>query len=536
LLQGYGVEMNELRNQHPGSILFPGAFGFTNGGGGNGNLTSPTADGILISRIKFDQQRAEFERLVNIMLFNVETAYWNLYNSYWQLYSAEQGLRQAFETYKISLASFQAGRVAISDLAQARGQYEQFRGSRLLALEGLQENERQLRALLGMPIEDCSRLVPCDTPTLAPYQPDWCSSLQEAMANRPELIMTREDLKASQLNVIAAKNLLLPDLRAVATYDINGLGTRLDGSSPDNAFRSLASDHFNDWTLGLRLTVPLGFRSAEASLRNFQLQLATSYERLKDQEEKVQRSLGFWYRRVTYNYELIRIRRGQRDAFAEQLKARFQEFLAGRQGVTLDRLLEAQRFWADALANEYVAIRDYNNAIAGYELTKGTILQRNNIYISEGQLPAQAAERATEHLRERSKSIKVLEHAQPTDPANQAPTLPVVQALTSDKNVSAASMLNIQPPQKEVLPLPPEEKAINGVNLQQTSATAPASLAAPTAQPIPTTISPFSPRPLPPVQASTLKPVETTTQQFNLEPPPPMPKSSTGSNFATPMK
>ncbi len=48
-------------------------------------------EGILITRIRFDQQRAEFERNVNQMLLNVEVAYWNLYGGYWTLYSREQG-------------------------------------------------------------------------------------------------------------------------------------------------------------------------------------------------------------------------------------------------------------------------------------------------------------------------------------------------------------------------------------------------------------------------------------------------------------
>jgi outer membrane protein TolC len=525
LLQGFGVEINQLRQFHPGTQLaFPGQLN-------NLNTFVTAPEGILVTRIRFDQQRAEFERVMNFMVYNVEQAYWNLYNAYWQLYSAEQGLRQAFETYKISQASFQAGRVAISDLAQARGQYEQFRGQRLIALDAVLENERQLRGMLGMPPEDCTRLVPCDTPTLAPYQPDWCASWEETLANRPELVMSREDVKAAQLNVVAARNLLLPDLRAFATYDINGLGDRLDGSSPNNAFRNLASDHFNDWTVGLRLVVPLGFRNAEANLRNFQLQLAKSYESLHNEERKSALFLDRQYRTLLSNYALIRVRRAQRDAFAEQLKARFQEFLAGRQGVTLDRLLEAQRFWADALASEYVAIRDYNNSIAGFEFAKGTILKHNSIYISEGELPKDAAERATEHLRERSKAIKVLEHAQPNDPSApthpyDAPTLPVAQAITADKNLPLPAMLQMQPLQKDPPGLPPVESVITPGTVQPTSATAPASFSAPTAQPIPTTVSPFNARPLPGPQANALKPVESPAQQYILEPPPPMPKAT----------
>ena len=68
-----------------------------------------------------------------------------------------------------------------------------------------------------------------DAPTLAPYQPDWCTALNEALSLRPELVLARHDLKFRQLNLINQKNLLLPDLRFTSTYDINGLGTHLDG-------------------------------------------------------------------------------------------------------------------------------------------------------------------------------------------------------------------------------------------------------------------------------------------------------------------
>src|SRR5207237_992000 len=158
-----------------------------------------------------------------------------------------------------------------------------------------------------------------------------------------------QDIKANQLNVVLQENNLLPDLRFAASYDLNSIGNRLDGADGENALRNLASDRFNNWQLQLRLNVPIGFRAAHANVRIAKLQLARSYESLHDQEMKVSRVLEQQYRQLEVNYELIRIRRAQREAFAEQLRARFQEFLAGRG--TLDILLEAQRFWASALAD-----------------------------------------------------------------------------------------------------------------------------------------------------------------------------------------
>ncbi len=130
-----------------------------------------------------------------MMLVNVEVAYWNLYGSYWSLYSREQALRQAFEAWKINRERFEAGRIPIQDVAQTRQQYELFRAQRIQALETVIDNERNLRVLVGLPVEDGTRLVPVDTPTLAPYQPDWCTSINEALALRPDLVLARHELK-----------------------------------------------------------------------------------------------------------------------------------------------------------------------------------------------------------------------------------------------------------------------------------------------------------------------------------------------------
>jgi outer membrane protein TolC len=400
LLQGFGVEINQLRTSHPGSLLTP----FPTGG---------RVEGVLISRIRFDQQRNEFERNIHIMLVNVEVAYWNLYGSYWNLYSREQALRQAFEAFKINRERFSAGRVNIQELSQSRAQYELFRAQRITGLGQVLENERALRALVGLPMEDGKRLVPIDAPTITPFKPDWNTALNEALALRPELMIAREDLKFRQLDIINQKNLLLPDLRFTSTYDLNAIGTRLDGGSGDmnNAFAQLAQDKFNDWALGLNMTIPLGFRDAHAAVRAAQLNLARSYLVLRDQESKAAQFLALQYANLAEFYELIEANRSQRLAAAVQLSARFEEFLAGRG--TLDFLLEAQRVWADALRDEFNAIVQYNNALCTFEFAKGTILTFDNVTIGEGGLPQCVKVRAVEHARERSKALVLRERANP---------------------------------------------------------------------------------------------------------------------------
>jgi outer membrane protein TolC len=403
LLQGFGIEINELRPTHPTSLLDQNLLGLPVGG---------RVEGILITRLRFDEARTEFERNLNFTLANVEIAYWTLYGAYWNLYSQEQGLRQSYEAWRINKSRFEAGRINMQDFAQTRGQYESFRDQRISALGALLEAERQLRKMMGLPVEDGCRLVPVDEPTLTPYVPEWNAALSEALNLRPELILARQEIKFHQMDLIRQKNLLLPDLRFVSSYDINAAGTRLD--TPQGAFGQLGADKFNNWQIGLQMDVPLGFRDAYSAVRSSRLQLARSYNVLRDQELKAQQFLALQYRRLFETYENIIARRAAREAYAQQLEGRFREFIAGRG--TLDFLLEAQRNWANALSSEYQAIVNYNATIVAFQFAKGTIMQYDNVVVAEGELPKCAQVRARDHAKERADALVLAERALPQEP------------------------------------------------------------------------------------------------------------------------
>ncbi len=467
LLQGFGVEINQLRATHPGSTVNP----FQTGG---------RVEGILIARLRFDQQRAEFERNVHILLVNVEVAYWNLYGSYWNLYSREQALRQSFEAWKINKERYEAGRIPIQDLAQTRGQYESFRAQRIEALAQVLENERALRLLTWLPVEDGTQIIPIDTPTLTPYQPDWHTALQEALALRPELIIARDDVKFRQLDLINQKNLLLPDLRLTTNYGINGIGLELDGgrNNPDNALASLASGNFADWNIGLRMEVPLGFRDAHAAVRAAKLNLARSWGVLQDQEKRAEQFLALQYANIVRYYQVVGAQRAQREAAAMQLDARFKEFLNGRG--TLDFLLEAQRVWADALRDEFNAIVQYNNSLITFEFAKGSIMQHDNVVIAEGLLPHCAQVRAVDHEHERSKAVVLKERANPICPPTGSYNGHTLMGALPMPEYVAPSIPSLQQgkqslppmPAPQQLPLPKETTAppLQGVSHSQPAA------------------------------------------------------------------
>jgi len=306
-------------------------------GGVNRVLAGDKPGRILVTGAHHDP---ETERNLNQILLNVETAYWNLYGSYYQLYSREQGLRFAYETWKITEAQYKVGRVSRAAVAQAEGQYDLFRSQRLAALDTVLDNERQLRAMLGMKIKDGTRLVPSDAPTLVEKKPDWKEGRRSAMKKRPELQMARQDVKLASFEAAI--------------------------------------------TEGLAEVIPLSDADRQAKL-----QLARANQVLKDQEFKTERFLNLCYRRISSAYFQIKAAKAQREAFGTQLQIRYELYKAGANEpgtgnpVTLNLLLEAQRFWAEALATEYQAIVTYNNALAGWEFAKGDIMKHAHVRLTD---------------------------------------------------------------------------------------------------------------------------------------------------------
>jgi len=394
----FGVEANQLAGTHPGSQLLN-----LQPSGGAGT------EGILISRIRVDQSKADFDVKVNYMLVNVETAYWNLYAAYYNLYAQEEGMRQAFEGYRFIQIRVETGNQPPQDAYQARAQFERFRRQVYQARGQVLESERQLRGMLGLRSDDGYRLIPIDKPNEAPFRPDFYEAANEALSNRPELLEARQTVKFNQLNVQLQKNLRRADLRLLGQYDVAGLGTRLDGSEnlpgniPGNALASFTSNQFNSWTVGFRMDVPLGFRDANGLVRDSQLNLARSYFQLRDAEMKALEYLVQQYRRVIQAHAEIGPAREERKALQIYL-GKIKELIdIGRWDAnSYQQYLTVQRDLATSIANEFRAIADYNSALAALELAKGTIQQYNKVSVNEGPLPPWAQKKAADHIRERT--------------------------------------------------------------------------------------------------------------------------------------
>jgi outer membrane protein TolC len=400
LFQGRGAQYNRIA----------GPFSFDQYASNQQN----SFDGVMIARIRTDLTLADFEGSVRNLMRDVEQSYWELYFAYRDLEARKYGRDSALETWrKVNELGKQGMRGGEADReAQARAQYYQFRSQVEQGLTALYRAESRLRYVMGLAVSDGRLIRPVDEPTTAPLDFDWASVHSEAVVRRVEVRKQKWQVKRRELELIAARNHLLPRLDAVGTYRWFGAGDSLidnTGVAPfgegSSAFETLTTGDYQEWSLGLQLAVPLGFRRQMDTVRHVQLLLARERAILQDLELEVSHQLGDSIRELAGNYVLTETNFNRRVA-AEREVAAVEQSLELRL-VTLDQLLDAQRRRAEAESAYYRSLIDYNLAIIEVHFRKGSLLDYNSVYLAEGPWPGKAYFDALRQARKRDASMSL---------------------------------------------------------------------------------------------------------------------------------
>lgn len=388
LLQGGGVQFNRIAG--PGAIP-----GFNNG--------------VIIARLNTDIALADFENSVQSLVSDVETAYWNLYLAYRELQAVIAGRDAALVSWRKTRVKYETktGKSAGDKEAQARAQYFLFKSQVESRLSTLYAVENNLRYIMGLSASDGRLIRPLDAPTHAKVEFDWCEIQSEALVRNIPLRRQRWSVKKSEMALIAAKNYLLPRLDAVGRYRWLGLGAKLvDGVNPDprhSAYQNLTSGRYQEWHLGLDLSIPLGLRKEHAGVRNAQLDLAKERTILQEQELEVTHQLAQAVRDLDRGFQVTQTNYSRRIAAEREVACveAAEEFGTA----SWDLVLQSQRRRAEADIEYYRTLVDYNLSIMEVHERKGSLLEYNGVFLAEGPWPGKAYFDANRRARARDAAV-----------------------------------------------------------------------------------------------------------------------------------
>ncbi len=401
----------------------------------------------MIQRLNADAAVWRFKAEVMAHVRSVEQQYWNLAQAHVQLWSSDRAVSLAQEILNREQAELVVGRGTIADVAEAAQRLEQFNLDLVTRTSDVITTERQLRNILGLPPADNRRIIPVTPPTEARLEPDWETSLAQMLNFQPDIVQQQLLVRVAELQLLIARNQLLPQLSLQALYQFNGLGQQLDSAEAVMTGATLKAlnpvianmqraaglnsqpgnySNFTQWQIGFTFQAPLGMRAPLANTRSAQYALLRARAYMQQIVHQTTHSLARFFLEIDANYKQFKTASRLRAAAALRLESQRAYYEEGR--ITIDRFLDAVSQYATAVATEAQYKTTYNISIVALEEAKGTLLAYDNIAVAEGPHPSKAYVQARDiqaaHRRFRISPDGPEVPQQPTGPLNPDPAKP----------------------------------------------------------------------------------------------------------------
>lgn len=222
----------------------------------------PLAD-VLRAELSSEDARQDVLGQCIATVRDTENAYWDVVLALqsWRVQKASRQL--AVEQLGLTQRQIDAGTLPPSDLITAEATLAQRELGLVQAENDIESNADRLRRILNLPRQTWAQaLLPLDVPRFDELPITFEEALSHAVQNRPELKQRHLDVDRAKLGVKVAKNQLLPQVDAVASYGLVGQRDSYSGAT-----KQLTSGDAPAWSAGVNLSwTPLNI-TARAQLR-----------------------------------------------------------------------------------------------------------------------------------------------------------------------------------------------------------------------------------------------------------------------------
>ena len=378
---------------------------------------------IEIAKKNLSLTDAQFRQRAIETITGVQRAYWDLVFALRNLQVQRDAVRDSRTQLEHNKRLVDEGSLAPIDVVAAEAQVAGFEQTLFTALEEVGRSENNLKNLIAVNREAdlwSLAVVPTDSVELAPPSITLPEALKAALENRTEL---QQATVASEINQIDQKYFreqTKPAIDLVGSYGMVGLAGNLSSTalnpitssnialrdrvnqlsvlaglpplpvtpsqfSPDllggygKSLENLAANRFNNFRVGVTISLPLRNRTAEANLGRSLVE----GERIATQREQIEQSIQVEVRNalqvVRSSEARLRAAVIARQSSEQQYLSEQRRLDAGQSTVFL--VLERQTALTTARGNELRAQTDLNKAIAELQRATGNALTVNNIVV-----------------------------------------------------------------------------------------------------------------------------------------------------------
>jgi outer membrane protein len=352
---------------------------------------------IYIANNDVDISDFEFESKVIDTVTEMENVYWELVFSIEDLNVKKKSLKRAQDLEKRVRAQVEVGTVAPLEILQAQSEVASREELLLQAEDLIQDNEDNLKNILNINFdspEGLKKVVPADKPQFKPEEESNLSeSINKALQNRPDYLSRKTALANENILVKYNENQVYPSLDLFGSLGLNGIsgdavpittgtvtGTSRFGGGYDEALNNTISRDYYQWEFGLRLSYPLGNRSAKSRLTASRLKVAQTLLDIKDLEKNIVVEVREAVRQIKTESKRVQASRIARKLAEEKLNAEEKKLEVGLS--TSFEVLEFQEDLVEEQSNEIRALIDFNKSKTRLRQVLATTLDSHNIQVS----------------------------------------------------------------------------------------------------------------------------------------------------------
>ncbi|MCK6455907.1 MAG: TolC family protein [Phycisphaerae bacterium] len=226
-------------------------------------------------------------------------------------------------------------------------------------------------------LSDDWEVIPVDVPTAAAVVRDRFHEVETALLHRPEIQEAKYLVENARIQLGIAKNQALPRLDVVYRWTANGLGR-----NGDRAFDQMAGGDFTDNFIGLEFLWNFGERAERAGIRAAAMSHSQAIAAFRRAVDDVITDCRTTLRQLQTSFEQIGPNSEAVTSSEDNLRS-IQEREERKSPEQLNTVLNAQVQLAANRRALLQAIITYNQTIIDVERAKGTLLEYDNVVLSE---------------------------------------------------------------------------------------------------------------------------------------------------------
>jgi len=334
---------------------------------------------INIARTDTRIGREVFIQQVRDQLLAVEQAYW-------QLVMARRNVMILIETTAQNWVTFKSMEERLEHDAtpvewnNSKSQWQSRVVEFIEAVKNVRDAEDRLKNLLNDPDLPLSRdieIIPTDEPLVTPIAVDQFAEVRTALDKRSEIRQARLAIEKARIQTQRAKNETLPKLDLTFQYDVQGLSINGGGS-----FDEMTTNRYRSYSVSVQFSYPLGNRAPQARYRRARLQEHRALVQLRrvidavvEEVNGAVRQMSVRYRQIAPQFSAVMAAEGNLRAFQARVEQVSPNYLQ-TELQAIEQLANTRRRLLQVLV-------DYNITIAQLEKAKGTLLEYDNVVITD---------------------------------------------------------------------------------------------------------------------------------------------------------